>query len=94
MFRADPPQLYTIHYFGLNPWMCYRDFEAVRSCANDEVHWRWWRLYDGTDHGLRKMCRLSAQQKSKLKLFRNQAAKMQYNDEHLKINITDPRKDQ
>lgn len=100
MFKADPPQLYGIHYFGLKPWTCYKDYDCnwdlktVRNYANDEAHWRWWRVYDGMDEGMKKMCRLSTKQKSKLKHFRQQAEKMQYSDGHWKWNITDPRKDQ
>ncbi|KAJ4796594.1 Hexosyltransferase [Rhynchospora pubera] len=99
MFVADPPQLYAIHYFGLKPWMCYRDYdcnwdlETVRGFANDEAHWRWWRVYDGMDEGLKKMCRLSIKQKRNLNHFRLQASKMRYSDGHWKWNITDPRKD-
>ncbi|KAJ1687249.1 hypothetical protein LUZ63_018639 [Rhynchospora breviuscula] len=100
MFAADPPQVYAIHYFGVKPWMCYKDYdcnwdlESVRNFANDEAHWRWWRVYDGMDQGLRRMCRLLTQQKNNLNHFRRQGGKMRYSDGHWKLNITDPRKDQ
>nr|GFA34629.1 glycogenin glucosyltransferase [Tanacetum cinerariifolium] len=28
LFPADPPQLYVIHYFGIKPWLCYRDYDC------------------------------------------------------------------
>lgn len=99
LFKSDPPKLYAIHYFGLKPWMCYRDYDCnwllggVRKYANDEAHWKWWQLYDRIDDDLKDMCRLSAQQKSKLNLFTYLAAKTQYSDGHWKLKITDPRKD-
>ncbi|KAJ3673691.1 hypothetical protein LUZ60_005683 [Juncus effusus] len=100
MFVADPAQLYTIHYFGLKPWMCYRDYDCnwdldnVREYANDEAHWRWWRIYDEIDESLKPMCKLSTEQKNKLERWRSEAEQKGYNDAHWKRSILDPRRDE
>ncbi|KAG6624668.1 hypothetical protein CIPAW_16G044100 [Carya illinoinensis] len=46
LFGADPPQVYSIHYLGLKPWLCYRDYdcnckvEYHRVYASDVAHRR------------------------------------------------------
>ncbi|KAE9600038.1 putative glucuronosyltransferase [Lupinus albus] len=98
LFGADPPKLYAIHYLGLKPWHCYRDYdcnwdiEDQRVYASDVAHQRWWKLHDGMHERLKSMCRLTKKRRIELNWDRMKAAKLGLVDEHWKINITDPRK--
>ncbi|XP_073294949.1 UDP-glucuronate:xylan alpha-glucuronosyltransferase 2 isoform X3 [Primulina huaijiensis] len=98
LFGSDPPMLYSIHYLGLKPWLCYRDYDCnwdvpdQRVYASDVAHARWWRVYDNMDDGLRYVCGLSEQRKIHLEWDRKKAIESGTKDEHWKITITDPRK--
>ncbi|XP_075480717.1 UDP-glucuronate:xylan alpha-glucuronosyltransferase 2 isoform X1 [Primulina tabacum] len=98
LFGSDPPMLYSIHYLGLKPWLCYRDYDCnwdipdQRVYASDVAHARWWRVYDTMDDGLRCVCVLSEQRKIHLEWDRKKAIESGTKDEHWRINITDPRK--
>ncbi|CAH9125393.1 unnamed protein product [Cuscuta epithymum] len=98
LFGSDPPELYAIHYLGLKPWLCYRDYdcnwdiEDQRVYASDVAHRTWWRLHDSMDESLQKPCGLSEQRKIELEWDRNVARKLGLQDEHLNINVTDPRR--
>lgn len=47
-----PENLFALHYLGLKPWMCYRDYDCNwdmlnhHSFASDMAHQRWWQVYD------------------------------------------------
>ncbi|CAL0322453.1 unnamed protein product [Lupinus luteus] len=98
LFGSDPPKLYAIHYLGLKPWHCYRDYdcnwdiEDQRVYASDVAHQRWWKLHDGMHERLKSMCRLTKKRRIELNWDRMKAGKLGLPDEHWKINITDPRK--
>ncbi|KAJ3674063.1 hypothetical protein LUZ60_006055 [Juncus effusus] len=98
LYTADPAQLYAIHYLGIKPWLCYRDYDCnwdvewTRKFANDEGHWRWWRVYDEIDKNLKAVCKLSTEQKNNLEMWRSEAKKKGYGDAHWKLNISDPRR--
>ncbi|VFQ99105.1 unnamed protein product [Cuscuta campestris] len=98
LFGSDPPELYAIHYLGLKPWFCYRDYDCnwdirdQRVYASDMAHRTWWRLHDSMDERLQRECGLSEQRKIELDWDRNEARRTGLQDEHLKINITDPRR--
>lgn len=98
LFAADPPKLYSIHYLGLKPWLCYRDYDCnwniddQRVYASDIAHQRWWKFHDEMDLELQKFCRLSERRKIELAWDRKMAENVKYADEHWKINITDRRK--
>ncbi|WOK96548.1 UDP-glucuronate:xylan alpha-glucuronosyltransferase 3 [Canna indica] len=97
LFGADPPVLYVIHYLGVKPWMCFRDYDCnwnVRmywSFASDAAHETWWRMHDGLPEKLKKYCLLPNRVKASLEYNRMQAAKAEYPDGHWRKNITDPR---
>lgn len=97
-YGADPPILYTIHYLGLKPWMCYRDYDCnwnvleYHEYANDDAHWRWWKFHDTMDEKLQKYCGLSRLDIIRLEWMRNKAEKLGFKNEHWKINVTDPRR--
>ncbi|XP_009627541.1 UDP-glucuronate:xylan alpha-glucuronosyltransferase 2-like isoform X1 [Nicotiana tabacum] len=98
LFGADPPKVYAIHYLGLKPWVCYRDYDCnwdigdQRVYASDVAHKTWWKLHDSMDESLQKCCKLTKQRKIELEWDRNLAGKMGFKDEHWRINVTDPRK--
>ncbi|KAJ8531934.1 hypothetical protein K7X08_011857 [Anisodus acutangulus] len=98
LFGADPPKLYVIHYLGLKPWWCYRDYDCnwdisdQRVYASDVAHRTWWKLHDVMDKSLHKYCGLTKQRKIELEWDRKKAGKMGAKDEHWRINVTDPRR--
>ncbi|GAB2292180.1 UDP-glucuronate:xylan alpha-glucuronosyltransferase 2 [Dionaea muscipula] len=99
LFGSDPPQVYSIHYLGLKPWLCYRDYDCnwdildQHVYASDVAHSRWWKLHDSMDKSLQKFCGLTPQRKNDLDWDRKAASKLGINGDHWRINITDPRKD-
>ncbi|CAI8606320.1 unnamed protein product [Vicia faba] len=98
LFGSDPPKLYAIHYLGLKPWNCYRDYdcnwdvENQRVYASDVAHERWWKFHDGMDRKLQGFCRLTRQRRTELNWERRRSRKIGSVDYHWKINVTDPRK--
>ncbi|KAL4307945.1 hypothetical protein HN51_042373 [Arachis hypogaea] len=98
LFGAEPPKLYSIHYLGLKPWYCYRDYdcnwdvEDQRVYASDVAHHKWWQLHDQMDKKLQRMCRLTKRRRTNLNWERRKASKLGLPDQHWKINITDPRR--
>ncbi|CAA0818392.1 Putative UDP-glucuronate\\x3axylan alpha-glucuronosyltransferase 3 [Striga hermonthica] len=97
MFRADPPVLYVLHYLGLKPWMCFRDFdcnwnvEILREFASDEAHSTWWRAHDAMPRELQKYCLLRSKQKAALEWDRRQAEMGNFSDGHWRIKVKDER---
>ncbi|CAN1274004.1 UDP-glucuronate:xylan alpha-glucuronosyltransferase 2 [Linum perenne] len=91
-------EVYSIHYLGLKPWNCYRDYDCnwnigdQRVYASDVAHGRWWRFHDAMDEKLQRFCGLSKQRKIELDWERRMARKAGFSDEHWKINITDSRR--
>ncbi|XP_043707975.1 UDP-glucuronate:xylan alpha-glucuronosyltransferase 2 isoform X2 [Telopea speciosissima] len=98
LFAADPPKLYSIHFVGLKPWHCYRDYDCnwdigeQHVYASDIANQRWWKLHDTMDERLQKFCALTYQRKLELDWHRKVARQMGLQDEHWRINITDPRR--
>ncbi|RRT47178.1 hypothetical protein B296_00036720 [Ensete ventricosum] len=98
LFKADTPGLYVLHYLGLKPWLCFRDFDCnwnsilYRSFASDEAHATWWRVHDSMPENLQNMCLLSTVTKAGLEYNRRKAEKANFPDEHWKRNVTDPRR--
>lgn len=98
LFRAEPAEVWSIHYLGLKPWRCYRDYDCnwniddQRVYASDEAHRRWWQVYDQMGEVMRGPCALSERRKVEIAWDRHVAQEIGYADQHWKINITDPRK--
>ncbi|XP_022752321.1 UDP-glucuronate:xylan alpha-glucuronosyltransferase 2-like [Durio zibethinus] len=98
LFAADPPKLYAIHYLGLKPWRCYRDYDCnwnigdQRVYASDAAHQRWWKFHDNMDEKLQKFCGLTKKRKNDLDWDRKKAREAGFKDEHWRIHITDPRR--
>ncbi|CAN6480185.1 unnamed protein product [Victoria cruziana] len=97
LFGSDPPQLYGIHFLGIKPWMCYRDYDCnwdihrqIRF-ASDAAHRRWWKAHDAMASQLQRPCLLTPRRKIELAWDRRQARIAELANEHWRINITDPR---
>ncbi|GAB2270556.1 Putative UDP-glucuronate:xylan alpha-glucuronosyltransferase 3 [Dionaea muscipula] len=97
LFGADPPELYVLHYLGLKPWLCFRDYDCnwnvdiLHEFASDIAHRTWWKVHDSMPENLHKYCLLRSKQKAALEWDRRQAEKGNYTDGHWKIKIKDPR---
>lgn len=98
LFGADPPKVYAIHFLGLKPWLCYRDYDCNWNIANQHVyasdvaHRRWWTLHDTMNETLQSFCGLTERRKVELDWDRKVARKKGYLDEHWRLNISDPRR--
>ncbi|CAI9291484.1 unnamed protein product [Lactuca saligna] len=97
LFGADPPVLYVLHYLGLKPWLCFRDYDCnwnvakIQEFASDVAHERWWKVHDAMPENLHKYCLLRSKQKAALEWDRREAEKGNYSDGHWKITIKDSR---
>ncbi|GFP97291.1 putative UDP-glucuronate:xylan alpha-glucuronosyltransferase 3 [Phtheirospermum japonicum] len=97
LFGADPPVLYVLHYLGLKPWLCFRDYDCnwnvdiLQEFASDVAHATWWKVHDAMPENLQKYCLLRSKQKAALEWDRRQAEKGNYSDGHWKIKIEDKR---
>ncbi|KAI3770790.1 hypothetical protein L6452_01934 [Arctium lappa] len=91
---GDP---YTIHYLGLKPWMCYKDYDCNwdkgdhRHFASDLAHKKWWKVYQGMASKLRPFCGLTKQMDSRIRKWRGIAKRQGYTDGHWKIKVKDRR---
>ncbi|CAM8883462.1 unnamed protein product [Rhodiola kirilowii] len=97
LFGANPPVLYVLHYLGLKPWLCFRDYDCnwnvdiLQEFASDVAHKTWWRVHDAMPENLQNFCLLRSKQKAALEWDRRQAEKGNYTDGHWKIKIKDKR---
>ncbi|KAK4487517.1 hypothetical protein RD792_005833, partial [Penstemon davidsonii] len=97
LFGASPPILYVIHYLGLKPWLCFRDYDCnwnvdiLQEFASDVAHETWWKVHDAMPENLQKYCLLRSKQKAALEWDRRQAEKGNYSDGHWRIKIRDER---
>ncbi|KAE9593679.1 putative nucleotide-diphospho-sugar transferase [Lupinus albus] len=57
-----PEDAYVIHYLGLKPWKCNRDYDCNwdikfhSNFASDSVYKRWWKVHDGMAKELQYYC--------------------------------------
>ncbi|XAR73196.1 Glucuronosyltransferase [Bertholletia excelsa] len=95
LFGADPPILYVLHYLGIKPWLCYRDYDCnwnsdiFQEFASDVAHEKWWKVHDKMPERLQEMCLLRSKQKAQLEWDRRQAQQANYSDGHWKRKIKD-----
>ncbi|KAF1869516.1 hypothetical protein Lal_00017091 [Lupinus albus] len=93
-----PEDVYTIHYLGLKPWMCYRDYdcnwdiEDHHVFASDLAHQRWWEVYDSMPKKLQSYCGLRKEMDERIRHSRENARNSNLSDGHWKIEIMDPRR--
>ncbi|KAG2663686.1 hypothetical protein I3843_16G045700 [Carya illinoinensis] len=93
LFGADPPQVYSIHYLGLKPWLCNRYYDRIwnveyhRVYASDLAHRRWWTLHDAMDERLQHFCGLKKRRRIELDWDIKKAREMGLPDVHRLISI-------
>ncbi|XP_024977657.1 UDP-glucuronate:xylan alpha-glucuronosyltransferase 1-like [Cynara cardunculus var. scolymus] len=98
LFGANPPIIYVLHYLGLKPWLCFRDYDCnwnvdiLREFASDVAHNNWWKVHDAMPSQLQQFCLLSSERKAQLGWDRYQARKANFTDGLWKVKIQDPRK--
>ncbi|KAE8675381.1 putative UDP-glucuronate:xylan alpha-glucuronosyltransferase 5 [Hibiscus syriacus] len=92
-----PDDVSAIHYLGLKPWMCYRDYDCNwdrkgrQVFASDKAHEKWWQLYDEMPERLQQYCGLTEDMIWRIKTWRKVAKNLRLPDEHWNISVTDPR---
>ncbi|PUZ53895.1 hypothetical protein GQ55_5G087100 [Panicum hallii var. hallii] len=97
---AEPAEVHAVHYLGIKPWLCYRDYDcnwnvaALRRFASDEAHARWWAVHDRIEPAeLRdRFCALPEGQVAMLEQHRREATTVNASDGHWNRTITDPRR--
>ncbi|CAN6278844.1 unnamed protein product [Urochloa humidicola] len=95
---ADPPVAMAVHFVGMKPWFCFRDYDCnwnvpeLRQFASDEAHARWWEVHDAMPAGLRGFCLLDERQKALLRWDVARAREANASDGHWKVRIADPRR--
>ncbi|XP_022999266.1 putative UDP-glucuronate:xylan alpha-glucuronosyltransferase 5 [Cucurbita maxima] len=93
--NSDP---YAIHYLGMKPWMCYKDYdcnwdkEDHQIFASDSAHAKWWEVYEAMPAELQPFCGLTKKMDFRLRKWRSFARNSSFPDAHWKIKIKDPRR--
>lgn len=89
--------LYAIHYLGLKPWMCYKDYDcnwdmvSRHVFASDSAHKKWWQVYDAMPKKLQQYCALTKHMDKRIKKWRRIAENASLANGHWKIKPKDPR---
>ncbi|KAK3013019.1 hypothetical protein RJ639_009968 [Escallonia herrerae] len=89
---------YMIHYLGLKPWMCYKDYDCNWDMldhhlfASDSAHWKWWQAYEAMPKKLRPYCALTKSMDARITKWRGRAKNAGLRDGHWKIKVQDPRR--
>ncbi|PPD75389.1 hypothetical protein GOBAR_DD27696 [Gossypium barbadense] len=97
LFGSEPPILYVLHYLGIKPWLCFKDYDCnwnvdiMVEFASDVAHDRWWKVHDSMPEELQEFCMLRSRQKAQLEFDRRQAEKAKFRDGHWRIKIEDKR---
>ncbi|KAG5087115.1 hypothetical protein JHK82_054512 [Glycine max] len=93
-----PDDVYAVHYLGLKPWMCYRDYDCNWDMqdrhvfASDSAHRRWWQVYDAMPKELQAYCGLTEKMNERIVKWRRIARNASFSDGHWKIKVQDPRR--
>ncbi|KQJ99881.1 putative UDP-glucuronate:xylan alpha-glucuronosyltransferase 3 isoform X1 [Brachypodium distachyon] len=99
VLAARPPVALAVHFVGMKPWFCFRDYDCnwnaaeLRQFASDEAHARWWEAHDAMrPTSLRRFCLLDERQKALLRWDAMEARKANFSDGHWRERIVDPRR--
>ncbi|KAI3447388.1 hypothetical protein Pfo_004053 [Paulownia fortunei] len=93
-----PHDVYTVHYLGLKPWMCYKDYDCnwdkleSQRFASDSANEMWWHVYDNMPRKLRQYCSLTPEMDARIQKYRQKAKNASFPDGHWKIEVKDPRR--
>lgn len=96
--REIPDNLYTLHFLGLKPWMCYKDYDCNwdmpdhRLFASDLAHKKWWTVYDAMPSKLKPFCGLTKKMDSRIQKWRGIGKRAWSKDHHWKIKVKDKRR--
>ncbi|KAL0697480.1 hypothetical protein Bca4012_053602 [Brassica carinata] len=96
--RNLPDHFEGIHYFGIKPWMCYRDYDCNwdlktrRVYASESVNEKWWRVYDEMPEKLQRYCGLTRKMDKNIENWRQTAKREGFPEQHWRIEVRDPRK--
>ncbi|KAH9689084.1 putative UDP-glucuronate:xylan alpha-glucuronosyltransferase 4 [Citrus sinensis] len=88
---------YAIHYLGLKPWMCYKDYDcnwdmvSRHIFASDSAHKKWWQVYDAMPKKLQQYCALTKHMDKRIKKWRRITENASLANGHWKIKPKDPR---
>ncbi|KAJ7977979.1 Hexosyltransferase [Quillaja saponaria] len=93
-----PEDVYTIHYLGVKPWFCYKDYDCNwdkfhTEFASDSAYKRWWKVYEAMPKKLQSYCGLTKKMDSSIrKWIRGVARNACLSDGNCKkIEVKDPR---
>ena len=92
-----PEDSYTMHYLGLKPWMCYKDYDcnwdmsSHHPFASDSAHKRWWQVFDAMPKNLQQYCGLTKKMDARIRKWRGIARKASSPDGHWRIKVKDRR---
>ncbi|XP_062223090.1 UDP-glucuronate:xylan alpha-glucuronosyltransferase 1-like [Phragmites australis] len=98
VLAADPPVALAVHFVGLKPWFCFRDYDcnwnvlSLRQFASDEAHARWWKVHDAMPQRLQGFCLLDERQKALLRWDVARAREANFSDGHWSVRIADRRR--
>ncbi|XP_030545525.1 putative UDP-glucuronate:xylan alpha-glucuronosyltransferase 4 isoform X2 [Rhodamnia argentea] len=93
-----PDNLYTMHFLGLKPWMCYRDYdcnwdkETHHVFASDSANRLWWEVYDSMPRELQSFCGLTEEMDFRIRKWRGIAKEANLANGHWKIKVKDNRR--
>ncbi|KAL3623457.1 hypothetical protein CASFOL_032273 [Castilleja foliolosa] len=94
-----PHDTYTVHYLGLKPWLCYKDYDCnwdkmeTQLFASDSAHEKWWSIYDSMPKKLKRFCSLTPKIDGRIHKYRQIAKDARFHDGHWKIEVKDERRD-
>lgn len=92
-----PNDTYALHYLGIKPWLCYRDYDCnwdkpeTQVFASDSANEKWWRVYNNMPQKLRQYCSLSPAMVKRITKYRKIAKDAKFPDGHWRIKVKDPR---
>ncbi|CAH9094948.1 unnamed protein product [Cuscuta europaea] len=93
-----PNNVYTVHFIGMKPWMCYRDYDCNwdninnQHLASDMAHRLWWKVHDKMPQNLKQYCALKPRVEAEIRMWREKAKNASLADGHWKIPLRDPRR--
>ncbi|GAB2246467.1 hypothetical protein Droror1_Dr00001960 [Drosera rotundifolia] len=96
--REVPDDQYAVHYLGVKPWVCYKDYDCnwdklrTQIFASDDAHRKWWEVYEEMPKGLKGFCGLSWEMDERLRKWREKAKEENLSDGHWKIVVKDIRR--
>ncbi|KAL8170883.1 hypothetical protein V2J09_022687 [Rumex salicifolius] len=95
--REVPNDRLTIHFLGMKPWVCYKDYDcnwdisSRHIFASDSAHRRWWKVYEAMPKRLQPFCAMTQKMDARIRKWREKATKDKYANGRWKIAVKDPR---